>query len=395
MLNTHAQPRPSPKRPMPLRASSSGTRRPASRAGRGTARPSWRGRCARSLAQSSFSRATRWVAFVVSEANDVKRERGDAQLEEARDRIEAPLERERLYAFARKYARRYECCISRAIFQNGLRVRLHVPASVCGHDHAVPAGQSVRAAVGYYGGRWGDDHRNHGSVGAGQHQSGVLCGTHVWRAAAYRRHLLTGFLRASTGDAVLVNSNQDINQPFGGTMSFTGTGAFAGTNLITFSFSDQLAGAVGAPVVTLSAGDPPDLFFNASSDIFAQDQLGAPRGFSIGFSDWEGGLAISGTGASATVAAALADAGRHIERHARSDHSGTGYNGAHGHGPRRTGEPCSESDASEELSKASCERGGADSSLGEGRHRPNAAPHMQTKRRGFNPHPRSTSRVRG
>jgi hypothetical protein len=47
------------------------------------------------------------VAFVVSEANDVNRERGDAQLEEAQDRIEAPLERERLYAFARKYAWRY------------------------------------------------------------------------------------------------------------------------------------------------------------------------------------------------------------------------------------------------------------------------------------------------
>ena len=33
---------------------------------------------------------------------------GDAQLEETRDRIEAPLERERLYAFVGKYVRKYE-----------------------------------------------------------------------------------------------------------------------------------------------------------------------------------------------------------------------------------------------------------------------------------------------
>src|SRR5262245_36708237 len=91
---------------MPRRGVPSGSRRPVTRAGRGTTGPSWRRSCARTLVQSSFSRATRRVAFVVSEADDVNRERGDAQLEEGRERIEAPLERERLYALARKYARR-------------------------------------------------------------------------------------------------------------------------------------------------------------------------------------------------------------------------------------------------------------------------------------------------
>jgi hypothetical protein len=64
----------SPTRPVPRRGGSSGSCRPASDARRGWTRPSWSRRCARSLAQSGFSRATQRVAFVVSEANESRRE---------------------------------------------------------------------------------------------------------------------------------------------------------------------------------------------------------------------------------------------------------------------------------------------------------------------------------
>src|SRR5215510_8134136 len=101
----------SPTRPMPRRGGSSGSCRPASDARRVWTRPSWSRRCARSLAQSGFLEGDPRGRLRRFGGERVEKRGRDAQLEEARVRIEAPLERERLYAFARisrcRFARRF------------------------------------------------------------------------------------------------------------------------------------------------------------------------------------------------------------------------------------------------------------------------------------------------
>jgi hypothetical protein len=77
-----------------------------------------------------------------------------------------------------------------------------------------------------------------------------------------------------------------------GSFSFIGTGAHAGLNLLTVNFTDLLQGSLGGGNPTLEASQPPDTFTGTSS-VFGT--LSPPRGFSFGFSNLTGGLAVQGT----------------------------------------------------------------------------------------------------
>lgn len=78
-----------------------------------------------------------------------------------------------------------------------------------------------------------------------------------------------------------------------GSFSFIGTGAHAGLNLLTVSFTDLLSGSLGGGNPTMQASQPPDIF-SGSSSVFST--LSPPRGFGFGFSNLSnGGFGVQGT----------------------------------------------------------------------------------------------------
>jgi hypothetical protein len=105
------------------------------------------------------------------------------------------------------------------------------------------------------------------------------------------------FTASNTSTAT--NTAGVITQNFSGTISFIQ----GGINLLTVNFADEVLGSAGGSNPTLNASEPPDTF-SGSSDVFDPLRLGIPRGFSLGFSDWTPGLAITGT----TISSASGDA---------------------------------------------------------------------------------------
>jgi hypothetical protein len=106
------------------------------------------------------------------------------------------------------------------------------------------------------------------------------------------------FSATSTGAAV--NSAGVITQEFAGMVSFT---SLSSLNLLTVNFGDEVAGSAGGSSPTLNASEPPDSF-SGTSDVLNPALFGIPQGFALSFSDWLGGLAITG----GTIASATADA---------------------------------------------------------------------------------------
>jgi hypothetical protein len=102
----------------------------------------------------------------------------------------------------------------------------------------------------------------------------------------------------STGNRQLVNGGNDLNQPFGGTLSFTN----GGINLLTVNFTDEFAGSLNGSTPTLAASQPPDVF-SGSSNVLDPLKLGVPRGFALSFSNFNPGVGSNGT----TLNAANAD----------------------------------------------------------------------------------------
>ena len=85
-------------------------------------------------------------------------------------------------------------------------------------------------------------------------------------------------------------SGSAVSEQFGGTLSLTN----GSINLLSVSFTDLLEGSLGGSSPTLEASQPPD-FFSGSSNVFDPSKLGVPRGFSLSFSNLNGGLALDGT----------------------------------------------------------------------------------------------------
>jgi hypothetical protein len=83
-------------------------------------------------------------------------------------------------------------------------------------------------------------------------------------------------------------------------VSFT---SLSSLNLLTVNFGDEVAGSAGGSSPTLNASEPPDSF-SGTSDVLNPALFGIPQGFALSFSDWLGGLAITG----GTIASATADA---------------------------------------------------------------------------------------
>jgi hypothetical protein len=94
-----------------------------------------------------------------------------------------------------------------------------------------------------------------------------------------------------------------VHEGFSGSFSFIGTGVNAGLNLLTVNFTDLLSGSIGGGNPTLESSQPPDIF-SGSSAVFGS--LGAPRGFSFGFSNLTGGLQVTGNSISGGKLADLA-----------------------------------------------------------------------------------------
>lgn len=104
--------------------------------------------------------------------------------------------------------------------------------------------------------------------------------------------LYTMTLTATSIPASLTVNGTSVTEGFSGSFSFIGTGAHAGLNLLTVTFTDLLQGSLGGGNPTLQSSQPPDLF-TGSSSVFGT--LNPPRGFSFGFSNLSGGLGVVGT----------------------------------------------------------------------------------------------------
>ena len=105
---------------------------------------------------------------------------------------------------------------------------------------------------------------------------------------------LAGFLNLDvTASSPLLSAGPAVFQEYTGTFSITSGAGGTGTNFLSASFVDLVAGLSGASALTLSASNPPDPL-SFTSDVMNIASFTTPMALAFSFTDVTPGVAVCG-----------------------------------------------------------------------------------------------------